>query len=179
MDLADYLETSRLQRKEIIKISESIINRAINTSRTIKSDTFFPGPCLKGFQLYKENLDEEIKKDFHSKQGSKKQIKNSFTINKSNKTSIERVYSGNHQFLDKKQKVILPKDRERFSSEIKLRLMSDKNSSFAINLFRKPSEKYYARFQKQSNEEAKNMLFLPVLSTAGTHQERSKQYKYK
>ena len=53
MDLADYLETSRLQRKEIIKISESIINRAINTSRTIKSDTFFPGPCLKGFQLYK------------------------------------------------------------------------------------------------------------------------------
>ena len=73
----------------------------------------------------------------------------------------------------------MPKDRERFSSEIKLRLMSDKNSSFAINLFRKPSEKYYARFQKQSNEEAKNMLFLPVLSTAGTHQERSKQYKYK
>ena len=181
MDLTDYLSNSKEKRKALIKVAESYMNRAsVESADEIDKGFSFSGPTPKKFQLFKVQVNEQLKKIFNPDESEENRLSTSWKKKKRYKNRITQVYSGNSEYLKRKMITIIPKDYlHNFNVLAKPIDSSDQSKkSHRISLSDNPSDNTVAT-TKKSKPNHRNILFLPILSTVESHEKRNKLYKYK
>ena len=182
MDLASYLKNSKEKRQEMTRTAGKYVSRSIDRQslNEIDDTNSYYGPNPKRFQEFKSQVEQQLQRIFQPSLEDERPAKTPFRKGKRRKNNLQVVYSGNSQILHKKQMVLIPKDYlHNFNVQAKYtgRTSSDgewKRSSAITGL----SESLEPKPKLRPNTKKETQYF-PVLSTIGSHEFRSKLYKYK
>lgn len=194
MDLSTYLSQSKEQRMEIIKAADKYVNRTLSEDDCSSpiSNISYTGPTPMRFQIFKSQVDEQLQKIFRPESSHGSKTKTESTRSNQYRSRITQVYSGNSQILKKRQLIVLPKSSKESREKARLRLYTPKRY-FCLEesdekLPEKPPENITSRPMAKarprtrppvSHSNHKELLLIPILTTVGTHEERSKIYRYK
>ncbi|OMJ92116.1 hypothetical protein SteCoe_5222 [Stentor coeruleus] len=194
MDLSAYLSQSKEQRMEIIKTADKYVNRTLSEDdcNSPISNISYTGPTPMRFQIFKSQVDEQLQKIFRPESGHSTKTKTDAIRFNEYRSRITQVYSGNSQILKKKQLIILPKASKESREKARLRLYTPKRYSRIEESEEKLPEKSSEITTSRPTTKArpktrppvphinpKELLLIPILTTVGTHEERSKIYRYK
>ena len=183
MELKEYLEKSKLQRKETIKIAEKYYNKTISSdfgnSNMGESPDVFPSPNPRRLKMFESEINKELQKFFTPGLTEDKETVKYLTHSSLNER-IRKTYSRNSPTLRRKQLVILPKNY--FLVPLKI----PEVISHAHHRQSTSPDKIITKFEPGTNKTLppqkkiiKESLLFPILTTIGSHEQRSKLYKYK
>ena len=185
MDLTTYLSNSREKRQEMTRAAGKYMSRSINplSLNEIEDSNSFYGPTPKRFQEFKCQVSQELQRIFKPSLDDERPTNTTFKKVKKRKDQMKIVYSGNSQLLRKKQTILIPKD---YLHNFNVQAKYTKNVASAgeckrSSIFQRLSESLQPKPISLTNikKEKKDNQYLPVLSTIGSHEIRSKLYKYK
>lgn len=174
MDLSSYLLKSKEKRKDLAQVADKYLSESVD----LNANDIISGPSPQKFQVFQSELEGQLKKIFNPALELEKPGKTRLNWRKP-KYSIESAYSGHSEYLNRKQIVMIPKDylhtynvkaRPNISS-----LKKTANSTMPKGF----SQQIERKSRKSSRNPNRDSLYLPVLSTIGTHEQRSKLYKYR
>jgi hypothetical protein len=179
MELNEYLLKSKAKRKEIVKLAENYFTKSVPVDYTSSlnletSAESFPGPTPRRLQIFESNVTHQLQKIFGANDN---QLKIRFLSKTSAKESLRDTYSLKSRISKKKQLVILPKNYYFTPMKTPIQSLNLKLSSLSPDTV-KIKEQNTTRLVPLTHLK-KESLLLPVLSTMGTHEERSKIYKYR
>jgi hypothetical protein len=179
MDLQEYLLNTVGKRKALLKLAETVYSQTqtAEISRKLSADPndLYNGPTPQRLQQFEKQVNHNLQLIFNPNipGSSKEQVKYLPTATVGE--NIKKIYSTNNEVLKRKQLVLIPKDYYFQPVKVPTRLMHRKYPSAS------PKIDIHVKKDKEIalKRTAKDDLFLPVLTTAGTHEARAKIYKYK
>ena len=182
MELTEYLKKSKEQRKETIRAADNYYSKTIslNFGRDEEKNSLdmFLGPSPQRLKLFESKVNKQLRKIFSPGlyEDDQSRVKHITHIDISER--ISKTYSKNSQIIKKKQRVILP--RFHYFNPIKIPVLNilSKHSIGSLEGQSKIQEVFYQKMTPPKRVNKEDIL-LPILSTVGTHEQRSKIYKYR
>jgi hypothetical protein len=184
MEITEYLANSRLKRQEMMKTAQSYLHKTVsndigNSPLTNETEGIYAGPNPAGLKQFENLVGNQLKKIFSPGEvvSQKQKIVSSRTVDE----KIRKTYSRNKQPFKKKQLVMIPKQHNAGFLRIPKFVSHAKNFSVSPEIIPEAINKSWSRASKEPpyiKRSAKENLLFPILSTAGSHEYRSKLYKY-
>lgn len=185
MDINEYLANSRMKRSEILKTAQSYLHRTTandlgKSPLPSETEELYAGPNPGRLKQFENLVGNQLKKIFTPGQVENAQQAR-ITVYKSVDDDIRKTYSRNKQLMKKKQLVIIPKIHNVGFIRIPKFIAHAKALSISPEIISERINKSWSKASKDVpvvRRSIKENLLFPVLSTAGTHEYRSKVYKY-
>ena len=187
MELDIFLKSSREKRTKLLKIAQAFLeeNHSNNNPDCLsnnESPDIYSGPTPHKLKLFEEEVGIHLKKIFSPGLHEINRVRRMVNTRSIDET-IKETYSRNTPTVKNKQLVIIPKQKfnttmripELLINKKKNRISPDFISEHTNSSVRSESSKIQAKLNRFNKQD----LFLPVLTTLGTHEQRSKIYKYK
>lgn len=186
MELQEYLIKTRQKRTELAKAAESALNKTLMSGFNknyvdSNSPDLFMGPTPQKLRVFENEICYQLRKFFSPGLNENTQNPKIRTYG-SVDDCIRKTYSRNSPTLKKKQLVILPKNFYFSTLKVPERIIQNKNFSLSPDNSTEPTISSTRGDTKPImlvKKHQKGDLLLPVLATMGTHEYRSKVYKYK
>lgn len=184
MELNEYLTQTRNRRMELLKTAQGYLHKTTsndtrNSPAPIDSEEIYSGPNPQGLRAFESDVGYQLKKIFTPGMNERSQ-KLSLLSNKSIEEGIKKVYSRRPN-KKPKQLVMLPKDHNCGYIKVTARIRKTKNFSVSPDVSAESVNKSFNKIQQEVKSFRKSFhenLLLPVLSVSGSHEYRSKVYKY-
>ena len=185
MEIAEYLARSRLKRQEMVKTAQGYLHKSgfgdfQKTPLPNENEEIYAGPNAAGLKQFENLVGNQLKKIFSPGQGEVPQ-KLKIVSNRTVDQSIRVTYSRNKQPFRKKQLVMIPKHHNLGLIRIPKFVLHAKNLSVNPEIIQETINKSWSKSSKEApntKRSTKENLLFPILSTAGSHEYRSKLYKY-
>jgi hypothetical protein len=187
MDIDNYINNSRDKRNKLLKVAEAFLSQTISKNNPPclsdrNSPDLYSGPTPLKLKQFEEEVGSTLKRIFspgHRDFQDQRKILKALSID----DTIKKTYSRNSPTVKKKQLVILPKKNQNATLRIPEILINKKKNFLSPDLTTDATNSSvrseYNKSTLKPKKFLKEDLFLPVLSTSGTHEYRSKIYKYK
>lgn len=184
MELKEYLEKSRAKRAGIIKLADKFFNTTLSREYNIASEEnespdHFPGPSPFGLKVFEDKMNNQLKQLFRPTLNSDEQLRARFITNETLNERITRAYSRRSPLLKKKPLILLPRSFLENRMKISNIIGHCKNKSLPPVIEHKSEITNAYKSLPAQRKKTKDEILLPILSTVGSHEHRSKVYKYK
>lgn len=187
MELDKFLESSREKRSKLLRVAEAFLTKNLTKNNPDclsdhESPDLYLGPTPHKLKLFEEEVGIHLKKIFSPGLQDINRVRRMVNARSIDDT-IRETYSRNTPTVKNKQLVIIPKPKFNTTMRIPELLINKKKNrvspDFISELTNSSVRSESSKIQAKLNRFNKQDLFLPVLTTLGTHEQRSKIYKYK
>ena len=186
MELEEYLIKTKRRRTELARAAEMALNKTHvqgfdNKRAESDGSDLFKGPTPQKLRAFEDEVSHQLRKFFSpglSEKSQKPKIRTYGSVDE----KIKETYSKISPKTKKKQLEILPKNVFFSTLRVPERIMQKKNFSLSPDVYTEPTGSSSQGGTKptfSAKKHDKGDLLLAILKTIGTHEYRSRVYKYK